>query len=1049
MFRNIIMSTETSEMLIESLGADWAGPDDMVELRGNFDYLLQAVEQSGVVPFVGAGLSAPFGYPAWTSMLLDFGHRARVEKEIQRLLDNGQYEEAADNLRNELGATRFEDGLREAYSDARIPAGDLGGAVAQLPSLAPGPVITTNFDRVLETIFERAGTPFKRIFSGGGGGAGSGALQTSEQVLLKVHGDLADAEHRILTFGEYETHYGPASGRLLDLERELPRLLHQILIHRPILFLGCSLRQDRTVTLLLEVAQHYGQIYHYAVLEKPADEEDFRAQRRHLSERNVRPLWYPTGKHALVEAVLLRLVGAAPPSPRVSVGNLPPAPDLFVGRQREITEVRVRLRERRLVSLLGAGGTGKTSLAIEVGRACQEDFPDGVWCIELASIEEPALVPLTIARTLGLREQAPEPPTQVLATHLRRTRALLILDNCEHLVEACRKILRELLTGCPDLRFLTTSRRGLRMTEQAIWPVPALETPAQECHESPQELLGYEAVQLFVEAAQDFDPSFQLQHDNTRAVATIVDRLNGIPLAIRLAASALRRCSVYEIADQLDNALELLASPNEASVPHQRTLRSTLEWSYGMLEAEVQALLRGLSIFSGSFSRADMVGVCGLENRGESDLLERLQNHSLVEGFDRRRQRRFRLLEVVRQFARQHLRESGQEEALLEAHSRYFLTLAEEARDHLLGDGQVEWLDRLEQSHSNLRAVASRALRRDDTSTALHLAACLWRFWEMKGYLSEGRDRLREVLELTAGSLDDTDAADRAEALHAASNLAYRQGDLVEAETQTRKALAFYEQQGDRKGIASAWNDLGNIARQQGDIATADEASRKSFTIKFEDPEIGTPRELGVAYFNLAMSALHHGRLEEAEEKFDKSLHLFEEVGNQWECGFPLHRLGMVALLRRDFDLAERRFRSAYERRKGVDDKRGMGDAIDGLARTELWRGQTEASRDHLRQALTLRREVGDERGIVDTLEAVVFYLQMRAQFDPATRLYAVIDRIRQRLGTPTHPLYQPFLDEFQQASRRFLGVENFERLLREGRAMTRKEALDLSERLE
>lgn len=1057
------MSTSSADALLDRLSHGWANDDDLAELRVNLEYLRQVMRRSGVVPFVGAGLSAPFGFPAWTGMLLDFARRGGVEAEVQTLLDDGRYEEAASLLSRALGHTRFEDGLRQAFSEDRIPEGELRGAVSRLPLLPPGPVITTNFDRVLETAFARSESPFRHIFSGGAM-AGSGAVQTSEQALLKIHGDLDDLEHRILTFEEYEAHYGPDDGQLLDLERELPKLLLQVLVQRPILFLGCSLRQDRTVTMLFEVAQHYGQIYHYAVLEKPADEDDFAAQRRRLSKRHVRPLWYPTGAHDCVEAVIDQLIDDLPKITLTREGNLPPPPDLFVGRRREIQEIRARLRERRLVTLKGHYGAGKTMLAIEAARASQEDFPGGVWFIELAPIEEDSLVPLTIAKALGLREQAQEPPTQVLADHLQQSRALIVLDNCEHRLEACRKILRELLAGCPELRFLATSRRGLRLQGQSVWPVPPLDAPDQDHPSSPGELLAFEAVQLFVEAAQDVDPGFRLHHDNTQAVATIVDRLDGIPLAIRLAAAALHRRTVHEIADQLDDALELLVSPDEAAVPHQKTLRRTLQWSYDLLKPEVQELLQGLSVFSGSFSRDDVSGVCGIEETAEDDPFERLQNHSLVEAFERRRHRRYRLLEVVRQFARQHLKAGGREAELMDRHQHYFVRLAEEASEYLPGgsqsshlhrDGQEEWLERLEQSYANLRVVGSRAANREDRVTVLHLSARLWRFWEMRSYLVEGRDRLRGILDTSEDLLRGEVGADRAAALAGASLLAYRQGDLDEAESRIHQALELSTQLGDNRGIANAWNDLGNIAGARDDRVAADHAYRMSLDIKLADPEVGTPRELGVAYFNLGSSELYLGRWDKARENLERSLRMFEDDNNPWESGFPLNRLGMLALAQHQFGDAAKYFRRAYERRRGnakdrMGDKRGMGDAMDGLARAELWRGQLDSGREHLRQALVLRREAGDERGLADTLEAIVCYLGLlRARFPKATRLFAFTLKLRQDLTTPTHPIYQSTLDTFRQAAVQYLGNETFQRLLREGRAMPREKALEIAEELE
>jgi len=715
--------------------------------------------------------------------------------------------------------------------------------------------------------------------------------------------------------------------------------------------------------------------------------------------------------------------------------RLPACPQILVGREREITEVRELLKERRIVNLLGPPGAGKTTLAIAVSHASLVDFPEGVWWVELDSIGRRAgdLVPQAIATALGIREQAPRPPTEILADHLRSVKGLLVLDNCEHVVEAIREVLKELREHCPDLRILTTSRRGLRLKGEQIFRVRPLEAPDSRKRLSLEDVAAYNGVRLFVELARSEDYEFQLTSDNAASVAEIVDALDGIPLAISLAAAATRILSPKQIADQLEAVLPFLETENEVIRPHHETLDKTLEWSHDLLPGAAIRLFRRLSVFMGSFAWDDIDAVCFAGERPDPKALEKLVNHSLLVPSSGRRRKRFRLLEAVRQFGQKKLRSAREYDEFVQHHRDYFIQLAEAAAPYLLRSGQSEIFDRLETCHADMRAALDRALGARDSDLALRLATSLWRFWEIRGYLSEGRERLAQVLE----SCGNPRSERQAQALSGKSTLAYRQGDFESAEASTQEALEIYREHEDQAGAADAFNDLGNIALQRGSTEDALRYYEESYQIK---RQLNDERELGVALFNLGSLALHRLRFEEAREKLEESQRQFEEIENLWESGFPLRQLGILALIENRYEDAEKLLHMSYERRRGAGDKRGMGDAVDGLARVAIARKDLEGCGEYIREALSLRREVRDQRGLVETLEVVVLYFQAQSRAADAVQIFAARDRLRKDLRIEVKPYFQPFLDNFVKSARNDLGAEAFERSLIEGAGLKREQ---------
>jgi predicted ATPase len=399
--------------------------------------------------------------------------------------------------------------------------------------------------------------------------------------------------------------------------------------------------------------------------------------------------------------------GSTPQSSSTPPHNLPAPRSSFVGREQEMEEVKRELAMTRLLTLTGVGGSGKTRLALEVARDLLEAYPDGVWLVQLAPLSEEVLVPKAVAEALKVPERPGEPLSDTLSEVLRDRQLLLILDNCEHLIEAIARLVDLLLDSCPRLRILATSREGLGVEGEIRWLVPSLSVPEQERRTlSSEELEAYESVRLFVERAKAHNPLFSLSPKNALAVAGICNRLEGIPLAIELAAARVDTLSVEQISERLEGSLRLLTRGGRTTVPRHQTLKGTLDWSHQLLSEDEKKLFGRLSVFAGGWTleAAEAVGSGqGVEEGEVLDLLSGLVEKSLVVARESQESGvRYRMLEPVRQYAREKLEKSGETPAAKRAHAGYFLALAEEAESELFGPRDVEWLERLEEEHDNI-----------------------------------------------------------------------------------------------------------------------------------------------------------------------------------------------------------------------------------------------------------------------------------------------------------------------------------------------------------
>ncbi len=680
--------------------------------------------------------------------------------------------------------------------------------------------------------------------------------------------------------------------------------------------------------------------------------------------------------------------------------NLPIALTSFIGREREMEEIKALLKQVRLVTLTGTGGCGKTRLALEVAMEVMEDFPDGVWLVELAPLKETELVVQTVASALGVKEEAQRSLLETLTDFLKPKKLLLLLDNCEHLVGTCAQLMERLLQVCPNLWVLATSREGLRIAGEQIYRVPPLSVPNLTPLPSLGQLMQYESVRLFVDRARLVRPSFSVNDQNASAVAEICYRLDGIPLAIELAAALVRGLTVEEIAQRLSDRFRLLTAGTRTALPKHQTLRAAIDWSYELLSRAERALFRRLSVFAGGWALegAEAVGAGklpeGSEVRTEEvwGLMMGLIDKSLVvmeEGMGR-----YQMLETLREYGQERLQEAGEAEETRKKHLEFFLGLAERAEGELQGTQQREWLERLEKEQDNFRAALSYGLEREPEK-ALKLAAALWRFWDIHSNFTEGRSWLERALEKGMSA----PAPVRAKALNRAGVMAWRQGDHAAAQALLEESLTLFRELGDQRGIANVLNYSGNIAWAQGDLERAKALHEESLAIR---RALGDQGGIASSLGNLGNIAWAQGDYERAKVLYEECLALFRELGNQWGVANVLNNLGVVV--------------------------RAQGDY--GRARVLL------------EESLMLFRELGSQWGIANALEELAKLAGVKGQRERAVRLLGAAESLREAIGAP---MYLPERSEYEQivTELRFaLGDEAFAVAWEEGRTMTLEQAI-------
>jgi non-specific serine/threonine protein kinase len=692
-------------------------------------------------------------------------------------------------------------------------------------------------------------------------------------------------------------------------------------------------------------------------------------------------------------------------SPELPAHNLPVALSTFIGRERDITEVKRLLLEdeNRLLTLTGSGGCGKTRLALAVAHELVGDFEDGTWWVGLASLSNPTLVPQAVASSLGVREAPDRSLSEVLQEHLRTEDLLLLLDNCEHLIDACAELADTLLRTCPNLKILATSREALSIAGETSWSVPPLSLPDLRDLPPVEPLMRYEALRLFVERARAVASSFELTEQNAPAVARVCQRLDGIPLAIELAAARARVLSAEQIAKRLGESFQLLSTESRMADPRQQTLRATVDWSHDLLSEKEKVLFRRLSVFAGGFTLEAAEAVCAGNSPESAEvltLMTHLVDKSLVLVAERQGEARYRLLETVRQYGREKLEESGEEAEIRRRHANFFLAFAEQVEPKINSKDRALWLERLEAEHDNFRAALIWSREEVEAETSLRLVGALSWFWYHRENWSEWRGWLDEVLagQERSGELPGWTEA-RAKALSGGGFLAWMQGDQFAARSRLEESVSLWREVGDKQGLAQALRFLSGSFESRGDFATARPLAQESVELFREgEDKFG----LGITLSRLGITALAQGDHVAAWAALEEGVAICREIEDDWALALALRNLGIGTFRQGDYEQAVTRFK----------------------------------------ESLDVLRETGNPL-YMQNLELLAAAVSMRGDYERAAWLFGAAETLREAVGAFVLPLYRAEYDLGVAAARAGLDEEAFAKARAEGRTMTPEQAVE------
>jgi predicted ATPase/class 3 adenylate cyclase len=804
---------------------------------------------------------------------------------------------------------------------------------------------------------------------------------------------------------------------------------------------------------------------------------------RDLGEHHLKDLERPI---PLYQLVIAGLSADFPPLKTLDnpFDSLPAQPTPLIGRENDVATLGQLLSREdvHLVTLTGPGGMGKTRLAIQTASELHDEFVDGIYFVSLAPINDPMLVIPTIARAFGIRDGVGQPISARLEEVLQRKRVLLLLDNFEQVVGAASQV-ADLLTTCPQLKLLITSREVLHVRAEHEFVVPPLALPDLAHPPGLAALASVSSVALFLQRAQAVKPDFQLTSINARAVEEICIRLDGLPLAIELAAARMKLLSPYVLLARLSRRLTILTSRARDVPTRQQTLRNTIEWSYQLLSLEDQRLFRWLSVFVSGWTLQAAEAVCeGSDERsgqvldGVASLIDKSLLQRMEQTEAENEEPRLQMLETIREYGLEALTANGEGEIARQAHANYFLSLAEEAEPALKGPLLVTSLERLEREHDNLRTAMQWAVESGRTELALRYGIALERFWVVRGHRNEGLALLERALEGSAGVATDV----RAKGLLATARLAFIQSNYDQGELLAQESLALFRKLGDRRGIALSLDRLGMAAWRRGDFPAARVLLEEDLPL-FK--EVDDKDRVAWSLFTLGLLNNKQGQYSRAYALFEESLKLFRALGNKRGIAasltqlagtlfvsqgdqtmiYPLLKeglsldqevgdkegmavtsllLGWVALKQGAVVTARSRMEQSLVLYREMEHREGMAEALSLLGKAEASLGDYAFARTLYEDSLAIAQEIGDKELIASGLEGLASVVAMQGEPAWATRLWGTAEALREVIGAPLQPVEQTDYDHAVAAVRRDLGEKTFALNWAEGRTMRTEQVL-------
>lgn len=740
-----------------------------------------------------------------------------------------------------------------------------------------------------------------------------------------------------------------------------------------------------------------------------------------------------------------------------TTNNLPTQLTSFIGRERELREAKDKLFSARLLTLIGPGGTGKTRLSLQLGAGVLPDFNDGVWLVELAPLADPALILQTVASVLNVRAQMGVQLKDIVVDYLRAKNLLLIFDNCEHLVEASAGLADEFLHHAPNIKIIASSREALGIGGETVYRVPSLALPSAQGgilaagDGGASTMMRFESIQLFVERARAANPKFDLTEKNASSVAQICRRLDGIPLALELAAARVTVFPAEQIASRLDDRFKLLTGGSRTALPRQQTLRALIDWSYDMLSEDERALLRRLSVFAGGWVFEAAESICS--DLDVLNLLTQLVNKSLVTMDDEGDEPRYRLLETVRQYARDKLMESGEAEQMRNRHLDYFIQLTETAEQELVGFTALNWVNRLEAEYDNLRAAFEWGLD-NNVLAVLKMAHSLQYFWYRRGYETEGRKWVEEALErlqsLPAVEGDpstSSGARERmmvaAKAWQAMSFLASSQGDFTSSIAASRKCEELARQTGDKRLLATVLAFSASSKMMSGDPAYANEVMDEVLSIAREaEDSFALALSYGMVGLHMLLST---GNTSQGNEYIEKGLALLQDTPHHFWQTMLLFGLGMAARFQGRFDEARERFTPLLTVFRDMGDQHRTNMIHSECAHMERLEGHHDKAESMYRETILEWKRLGHRAAVANQLECFAFIAKVHEQPERAIKLLGAAEGLREIIKIPMSEVEQVEYDREVADLKANSGEKEFNSLWAEGRSMKMGQAIELA----
>jgi predicted ATPase/class 3 adenylate cyclase len=747
-----------------------------------------------------------------------------------------------------------------------------------------------------------------------------------------------------------------------------------------------------------------------------------------------------------------RLLSEFPPLKTLEVfnHNLPAQLTSFIGREKEMDDIKKLIAGQRMVTLTGSGGAGKTRLGLQVAAACLNQFANGVWLVELATITDPALVPQTLFSVFKLREDNQRTVFEILIEHLRGKNMLILLDNCEHLIDACAQLGERLLQGCPHLKILASSREALGIAGEISYRVPSLQAP-NPAELPPLDILGKtESIRLFMDRATAMKPDLTLTEDNASFIAQICHRLDGIPLAIELAASRVKALTPEQIASRLDDRFSLLTGGSRTALPRQQTLRALIDWSYSLLSEDEKTLFRRLAVFVGGWTLEAAESVCGEED-SKLDILElltKLVDKSLVLTTDSEIGLRYRRLETIRQYSREKFFETDEVETLRDRHLNYFLQFAERADENLKGSEQLLWQRRMSAEQDNLRAALEWGFNKYPYS-ALSIVGAANLFWTAGGYSAEGFRLTQKALEqvqqspFIRGTTAEQRQVTRAKALRGLTRLYLSLGDNARAKRAAEESVAIYRRSKDRRGLSFALVILAYPMEFLGERESAEAILKESYLIAREEKDIYVmSRALNLL---ARLTIVLRQDLDKAQKYIDESLRQARKAGLRSQEAQAQEVAATIAFRRNKPEEAREHYNESVKLYQEIDARFNVILERSNLAHMERTLGNYAEALDYYRETVLAFRDIGQTGAICHQLECFGFIALAQDRPERALQLFAAADALRKRASTPMIPDEQRHYDEQVNTLRARMEPDKFETNWSAGKTLSMDEAIALA----